>query len=280
MKLHFTKMHGAGNDFVMIDDRSLSVPWEDYPLMAAIAARRTGVGCEGIILVQPSDKADFRMRFLNPDGSEVELCGNGARCVASFAHHLGIAGKAMTMETMVGLVDAEIVGDGVKVWMPDPSDRRYDVTLEAEGKRYTGHVLSIGCPHFVVPVAPGELDDFDVARVGAALRQHEFFSPEGVNVDFVSYPQPNFIRMRTYERGVEAESGACGTGAVAAAVVGVECLKGTLPVKVSTMGGFELSIDGDWRTKKCTGMMLTGPAKRVYEGVIDLDAIEGEHEMD
>lgn len=280
MKLHFTKMHGAGNDFVMIDDRSLTAPWEDYPLMAAIAARRTGIGCEGIVLVQPSDKADFRMRFLNPDGSEVELCGNGARCVAAFAHGLGVVGKAMTMETMAGLVDAEIGPGGVKIWTPDPSDRRYDVALVTPCGRYEGHVLSVGCPHFVVPVPPGELDDFDVARVGAALRRHEFFAPEGVNVDFVGYVRPNFIRMRTYERGVEAESGACGTGAVAAAVVGVERMRGTLPVKVATMGGFELSVDGDWRTKRCTGMTLTGPAKHVYEGEIDLDAIEGEHEMD
>lgn len=280
MKLSFTKMHGAGNDFIMIDDRDLTVPFEDYQLMSSIAARRTGVGCEGIILVQPSDKADFRMRFLNPDGTEVELCGNGARCVAQFARDLGIVKRSMTMETMAGLVDAEIVGDGIKLWMPDPKNRKYDIRLTAGGREFTGHALSIGCPHFVVPLNNDELVSFDVAHYGALLRQHDAFAPEGVNVDFVSYTQPNRIRMRTYERGVEAESGACGTGAVAAAVVGAECFGFTLPVKVSTSSGFELAVDGDWRTGKCTGMTLTGPACKVYEGVIDLETVALQNELD
>ena len=279
MKLHFTKMHGAGNDFIMVDDRNLSTPFEDYQLMSAIAARRTGVGCEGIVLVQPSSKADFRMRFLNPDGTEVELCGNGARCVALFAHSLGIAGKSMTMETMAGLVDAQISENGVTLWMPDPSSRKYDVEVKTALGAFKGHAVSIGCPHFVVPVEQGALDTLDVARVGAAIRQHETFSPEGVNVDFVSYASPNRVRMRTFERGVEAETGACGTGAVAAAVVGVEVARLTLPAKVSTSAGFELTIDGDWRGGKCTGMTLTGPARKVFEGDIDLDTVDGAQEF-
>lgn len=279
MKLHFTKMHGAGNDFIMVDDRSLTTPFEDYQLMSAIAARRTGIGCEGIILVQPSEKADFRMRFLNPDGTEVELCGNGARCVALFAHSLGIAGKAMTMETMAGLVDAEIGDSGVRIWMPDPSRRRPNIAVEVPQGRFVGHVVSIGCPHFVVPVAPEMLDAFNVAGVGAAIRQHTTFAPEGVNVDFVSYTKPNLVRMRTFERGVEAETGACGTGAVAAAVIGAEMVGLTLPAKVRTSAGFELTVDGDWRGGRCTGMTLAGPARKVFEGDIDLDAIDGAQEF-
>lgn len=273
MKLKFTKMHGAGNDFIMIDDRDLTVPFEDYERMASIAARRTGIGCEGIILVQPSDRADFRMRFLNPDGTEVELCGNGARCVAKFAQSLGIVKKSMTMETMAGIVDAEILDDGVKLWMPDPSKRRYDLTVTAAGIDFAGHALAIGCPHFVVPLPADKLDTFDVEHYGALLRQHDAFAPEGINVDFVSYTLPNKIRVRTYERGVEAESGACGTGAVAAAVVGAERAGMILPVEVSTSSGFVLKIDGDWRTGRCTGMTLTGPAQFVYTGEIDLDSV-------
>ena len=279
MLLHFTKMHGAGNDFIMIDDRKLTVPYEDYQLMAAIASRRTGVGCEGIILVQPSERADFRMRFLNPDGTEVELCGNGARCVAEFAHSLGIANKSMTMETKAGLVDAEIEDVGVKIWVPDPSNRSYGVAIDVPQGRFIGHAVSIGCPHFVVPVEADKIEGFDVAGIGGAIRQHSHFSPEGVNVDFVSYVKPNRIRMRTFERGVEAESGACGTGAVAAAVAGVEAEGITLPVKVTTSSGFELTVDGDWRSRKCTGMTLTGPARKVYEGVIDLGHVDGAQEF-
>lgn len=279
MELHFTKMHGAGNDFIMIDDRGLTTPWEDYQLMAAIATRRTGIGCEGIILIQPSARADFRMRFLNPDGTEVELCGNGARCAAEFARSLGIARKSMTMETMAGLVDAEVIDGGVRIWMPDPSCKKYGMEVETPHGRFRGHAVSIGCPHFVVPLPPEALEAFDVATVGAAIRQHQAFSPDGVNVDFVSYVKPNRIRMRTFERGVEAETGACGTGAVAAAVVGVEVEGFTLPVKVSSSAGFVLSVDGDWRSGKCTGMTLTGPARKVFDGVIDLGRVDGAQEF-
>ena len=121
MKIKFTKMHGAGNDFILIDDREGQVPWEDHFVMASLAGRRVGVGCEGIILLQRSDKADFRMRFLNPDGTEVDMCGNGARCAAAFAHAIGMSGKALTMETLCGLVDAQISDNSVCVWMPEPA---------------------------------------------------------------------------------------------------------------------------------------------------------------
>ncbi len=271
MNIQFTKMHGAGNDFVMIDDRNLAVPWQDYFRMAALATRRTGVGCEGIILIQPSDRADFRMRFLNPDGTEVELCGNGARCCAAFANQLGAVGKAMTLETLAGLIDAEITETGVKIWMPEPTERRYDLAVEIEGRIFNGHAITIGVPHFVVPVT--DLATLDVARYGNRIRQHGTFAPHGVNVDFVKYCAVNRIQMRTYERGVEAESGACGTGAVAAAIIAIERGDFTLPVTVTTSTGFELHVDGDWRTRKCTGMTLTGPVKVVFEGTIDLDAL-------
>lgn len=271
MTVSFTKMHGAGNDFVMIDDRGLTVPWQDYLRMAALATRRLGVGCEGIILIQPSDRADFRMRFLNPDGTEVELCGNGARCSAAFAHRLGAAGKSMTMETLAGLVDAEIQETGVKLWMPEPAGRRYDLAVEVDGRSFEGHAITVGVPHFVVPVA--DLASLDVVHYGSLIRQHAAFAPHGTNVDFVKYCPSNRIQMRTYERGVEAESGACGTGAVAAAVIAIERGDFTLPVGITTSTGFELHVDGDWRTRKCTGLTLTGPVKTVFEGVIDLDAL-------
>jgi diaminopimelate epimerase len=271
MKIPFTKMHGAGNDFVLIDDRALTVPWQDYLRMAALATRRLGVGCEGIILIQPSERADFRMRFLNPDGTEVELCGNGARCCAAFAHRLGAAGKSMTMETLAGLIDAEIEGTGAKIWMPEPTERRYALAVEIEGRNFEGHAITVGVPHFVVPVT--DLAALDVVRFGSQIRQHATFAPHGVNVDFVKFCPVNRMQMRTYERGVEAESGACGTGAVAAAIIAIERSDFTLPVNVTTSAGFELHVDGDWRTRKCTGMTLTGPVKTVFEGVIDLDAL-------
>ncbi|MBQ9430806.1 MAG: diaminopimelate epimerase [Kiritimatiellae bacterium] len=269
MKIQFTKMHGAGNDFVMIDDRNEEIPWADHFLMAALAARRTGIGCEGIILLQKSDKADFRMRFLNPDGAEADMCGNGARCAAAFAREIGACGKALTMETRCGLVDAEIKDRGlVCVWLPEPTQRRYGIEISADGETVCGDFINTGVPHFVVPVE--NLSQVDVQRLGRKIRLHQEFAPEGTNVDFVSLRTPNRLSMRTYERGVEAESGACGTGAAACAVVAVEQHNFSLPAKIKTTTGYDLEIDGDWRRRKCTGLTLTGPVCLVYRGEIDL----------
>ena len=228
MKIAFSKMHGAGNDFVMVDDRDGIFPG-DGRRIAAIAAHRTGVGSEGVILIQKSAKADFMMRFYNPDGSEADLCGNGARCVAAFAKEIGaVRGNVMSFETRAGLVDAEIAGDGlVKVWMPDPSEE---------------------------------------------------FAPDGTNVDFVTYRAPDRVSMRTYERGVEAESGACGTGAVAAAVVGVAQHGLSFPVKVKTASGYELVVDGEMQGDAFRSVTLTGPVKKVFDGEIELDSLDIAHE--
>jgi len=265
-------MHGAGNDFVLIDDRQGLVPWEDHFLMAALAGRRTGIGCEGVILVQRSDKADFRMRFLNPDGTEVEMCGNGSRCAAAFAHAIGASGKALTMETMCGLVDAQLTESGVCVWMPEPAKKNYGVTLKVGDTTVQGDFINTGVPHFVVQVP--NVSTVDVQGLGAALRLHAAFAPDGANIDFVTFRAPNRMTMRTYERGVEAESGACGTGAVACAVVAVETAQFTLPAKIKTPSGYDLVVDGDWRHHKCTGLTLTGPVKFVFTGEIELDDLD------
>jgi len=272
-------MHGAGNDFVLIDDRDERIPWQDHILMAALAARRTGVGCEGVILVQKSKRADFRMRFLNPDGAEVEMCGNGVRCVAVFAHAIGTAGRAMTVETMCGLLKAELTDHGARVWMPEPAKRRYDMKIAREKQpAFQGHFINTGVPHFVVPVP--EVGQIDVDREGRFLRNHSAFAPEGANVNFVTFRPPNRLSMRTYERGVEAETGACGTGAVACAVVAVETAGFTLPVRIRTTAGYELVINGQWRNGICTDMTLTGPAKEVFRGSIDTDTLVLGDEME
>jgi len=246
--------------------------------MAALAARRTGVGCEGIILIQPSEKADIRMRFLNPDGTEVELCGNGSRCAAAFAHAIGAAGQSMTLETMCGLVDAELTDSGVRVWMPEATRKSYGLDVRVGASVVKGAFLNTGVPHFVVPVE--DVSAVDVVAQGRLLRQHEAFAPEGTNVSFVSFRPPDRMSMRTYERGVEDETGACGTGAVATAIVAVETAGMTLPVRVRTSAGYELIVDGDWRGRKCTGLTLTGPVKVVYQGEIELETLELSGEME
>ncbi len=276
-KTHFVKMHGAGNDFILVDDREGHFPSHDHLRIAALAARRTGIACEGVILVQRSTAADFRMVFFNPDGTEADLCGNGARCVAAFAREIGAAmSPAMTFETRAGLVDAEVVDSRlVRVWMPEPRNRRYNLQVKVKGQVVAGDFVDTGVPHFIVPTA--SVASVDVARLGRELRLSDAFAPNGTNVDFVQYRAPNIAIMRTYERGVEAETGACGTGAVAAAVVGVETKGLSLPIRVRCSQGCELMVEGDWRRAKSTGFVLTGPVKRVFDGEIDLDALEVEN---
>ena len=277
--VRFTKMHGAGNDFVLVDDRDETFP-ERGSLIAAMAADHTGIGCEGVILVRKSSKADFRMTFYNPDGTEAELCGNGARCVAAFARRIGaVKSSSMTFETGAGLVDAEIIDDSlVKVWMPEPKNRRYGLQVKVGDTFVSGDYVEAGVPHFIVPCE--SVASVDVEGLGRALRLSDAFAPNGTNVDFVQFIPAHKALIRTYERGVEAESGACGTGAVATAVVAVETKKMSLPVHVRTSQGYTLTVDGDWRHAKSTGFTLTGPVKKVFEGVVDLDSFDTGNEME
>lgn len=262
MKLvNFVKMHGAGNDFIMIDDRDDSFPDHDYMRIAAMASRPSGIGCEGVILVQKSETADFRMRFFNPDGSEAELCGNGARCVAAFARAIGaVDHDRMVFETSAGPITAEIVEENsVRVSMPDVSKLKDDFAV-------------VGVPHKIVPVE--NLALVDVFNEGRRIRSSEEFAPGGTNVDFVTYHTSNRLTIRTYERGVEAETGACGTGSVAAAVIGVRDYAMEFPVQVKTIGGYELVVDGEIDGERFHSITLTGPVKVVFSGTIDLDAID------
>ena len=260
MRVRFAKMHGAGNDFVLVDDREGTFP-ADPALIAAMGARGTGVGCEGVILVQRSATADFRMRFFNPDGSEAEMCGNGARCVAAFAREIGAApADRMRFETVAGEVRAEIVGANlVRIGLPDPKDLR-------------DNFVNSGVPHRIVPVA--DLAAADVEGEGRRIRRSEEFAPAGTNVDFVAYHAPGRADIRTYERGVEAETGACGTGSVAAALVGVAQHGLSFPVTVRTAKGFELVIGGEFDGKAFRSVTLTGPVARVFDGEIDLDSLD------
>lgn len=255
----FVKMHGAGNDFVLIDDRDENFPAEARRI-ALMATRRVGIGCEGVILVQKSDTADFKMRFYNPDGSEVELCGNGARCVALFARSIGAAASdKMCFETLAGMIEAEILSPKlVRIKMPDPTDIEDDYCV-------------VGVPHKIMSVE--NLARVNVLEEGRRIRLDPQFAPMGTNVDFVSYRPSNRLSIRTYERGVESETGACGTGAVASAVIGVLDYGLEFPVKVMTSHGYELIIEGCESDGKISELFLTGPVEKVYEGVFDYDSL-------
>lgn len=268
MKIRFVKMHGAGNDFVMIDDRSAVFPVNDRQRIARMGARQTGIGCEGIILVQDSDSADFRMRFFNPDGSEAELCGNGARCVAAFAREIGaVSADTMRFETLAGEVRAEIVRSGSSQHLGPSTDRLVRIAMP-DPKGLRENFVNSGVPHCIVPV--DDLANADVVGEGRRIRCSDAFAPAGTNVDFVAYHRPDRVDIRTYERGVEAETGACGTGSVAAALVGVSQYGMSFPVTVRTVKGYELTIDGEFDGNDFRHVTLTGPVARVFAGEIEI----------
>ncbi len=252
--IHFVKMHGAGNDFILVDNRLGDFPLTTRSEIAAFAKRPSGIGCEGVILVEKSETADFRMRFYNPDGSEAEMCGNGARCVAAFALEIGAAKEPkMRFETAAGEVAAQVLSPHeVRIGMPPPHGLK-------------GNFIVAGVPHQIVEET--DLAAVDVDAEGRRIRNSAAFAPNGTNVDFVCWEDSHKVKLRTYERGVEAESFACGTGAVATALVGVANGRGTFPVEVRTFRGEKLIVDGE----RCAdgsfvNVTLTGPVQRVFEG--------------
>ena len=270
VNLAFWKMHGAGNDFILFDDRDGTFPAQDASWTARIACRRTGIGCEGLVLIQPSATADFRMRFFNPDGAEAAMCGNGARCVAVLAHEIGVAPRRMRIETAAGLLRAEILGANVRLSMTDPRDWRLDAVLKVMDAEVRYTFVNTGVPHTVVEVT--DLDACRVAELGAALRRHPAFAPAGTNVDFVQAAGPHAIRLRTYERGVEAETLACGTGITAAALVEARLGCVSPPVEVATAGGYILTVDFRLTDEGATDVSLLGPATHVFQGTVTYPA--------
>jgi len=266
MEIAFWKMHGAGNDFILVDDRRQQFPAAHRAWLAAIADRRTGVGCEGIILIQPSAKADFRMRFFNPDGGEVEMCGNGARCVARLACELGAAPAEMSIDTVAGVLRAAVSGSQVRLRLTTPRDWRLGRTLALpDGTTPYGFVNS-GVPHVVVETK--DLEGLDVARVGAAIRYHADFRPAGTNANFIAVTGPDALRIRTYERGVEGETLACGTGITAAALVAGKLGRVKPPVKVTCRSGDVLVVDYTLTPDGADNVTLLGPAVHVFRGML------------
>lgn len=269
MKISFVKMHGAGNDFLVADDREERFPIRDRDWMARIAARRTGVGSDGVLLIQRSDRASFRMRFINPDGGEVDMCGNGARCIARHAHTLGIVPATMTIETRAGILEANLEGDRVRLRMTDPKDWRMDQTLSIGDQAFRYTFVNTGVPHVVVET--DSLETTDVEGLGRALRRHPAFQPDGTNVNFAQRTGPDAISVRTFERGVEGETLACGTGIVASGLTMAQRHQMPLPVRVRAASGDVLEVSGERSGGGLSRVTLCGPAVYVFEGTLLYD---------
>lgn len=271
--IEFWKMNGSGNDFILIDNRDEIVPEDKMSnLVLKACRRRTSVGADGVIFVTRSDRYDFAWRFFNADGGEVEMCGNGSRCVCRFAYLKGIAGPRMTFETLAGPVSGEVNGRFVKVRMPLPSQMRLDVRIENDPTWETVDFINTGVPHVVVRV--NQVDTYPVVEQGRALRYHDQFAPEGANANFVQILGPDELAMRTYERGVEDETLACGTGAVASAIVTAERGLVEQPVKVRTRSGEILTITFKKEGERFQEVWMKGSTTIVYEGKLHEEAIE------
>jgi len=263
MGLRFTKMCGCGNDFIVVDNRDGVLEQDAAEFARVHCERRRGVGADGLILIEPSEDADFRIRFFNADGSEAEMCGNGARCVVRFAARHRIAPLPMSFETVAGTMEADMEGENVTLVMRDVATPSEPVELDVEGQALTVHPIEAGVPHAIVFV--DDVEAVDVEKLGRAIRTHPAFEPRGTNVDFVQLLGPASIRIRTYERGVEGETLACGTGAVGSAVVShLRKDAGGPPLDVQVQGGL-LTVDFTASEGGLGDVRLIGDAVFVYD---------------
>ncbi len=272
-RIPFFKMHGGGNDFVLLDHRARFIPESGQPAFARrVCHRQVGVGADGLILLENSEKADFRWRFYNADGSEPEMCGNGGRCAARFAVLQGLAPAALSFETLAGIINAQVNGRRVRLEMAGVGDLKLEQTIPLDGETLTGHFVRVGVPHVVIPVA--DLEQVPVAAWGREVRFHPLFAPAGTNVDFVCFGGPRELFMRTYERGVEDETLACGTGAVAAALVAARLGRAASPATVHTRGGEALTVHFQPQGDAFTGVALEGEALVVCQGELWVDELK------
>jgi diaminopimelate epimerase len=270
--IEFWKMHGSGNDFIIIDNRDGKVKEQEMSfLVRRSCRRRESVGADGVIFVTRSDEYDFAWRFFNADGGEAEMCGNGGRCVSRYAYLKGIAGPEMTFETLAGPISATVNGRTVKVLMPKPTGIALDPGIEFQKGWLNAGFINTGVPHLVAQV--NRLHDHPVVEQGRMVRYHERFAPEGTNADFIKVTGTDSLEIRTYERGVEDETLACGTGAMAGALVASAWNMVESPVKVKTRGGETLTIHFEKHGESVKKVWMEGNTTRVYEGVLHEEAL-------
>jgi len=258
----FTKVVGAGNDFVVVDNRRRRFR-RFAPLARWACDRRRGIGADGLVVAERSRRGDLRMRIFNPDGSEPAMCGNGARCVALHAYQAGWARRQMAIETRAGILAAHVLnGTRVRLRMPQPRSFAQQ-TLRVRGRSSQVATVTVGVPHAVLVVP--DVAHVDVLGLGRALRYHRHFAPQGTNVDFVQVGRST-VRLRTYERGVEQETLACGTGATATAAILWKYYHRRSPVRVVTQSGETLCVRFQADTSTIQEISLEGPARVVFSG--------------
>src|SRR3989338_1801983 len=268
-KIPFVKMAGAGNDFIIMEGGG----GLDYADLAKKAChRQMGIGADGVLILDKSKSSDFRMRIINADGSEAEMCGNGARCMAAYVADKHVsANRLFSMETLAGQILAEANGATARVRLSDPKDYRAGIVLKVGGQVLHASYIDTGVPHAVVFV--DGLSEVDVDSLGRLVRNHNAFKPRGANVNFVEQNRKDMVTVRTYERGVEGETLACGTGAVAGALVGYLHLNPKVKevndafMRVLTKSGEILEVTFDLQDgNRITDVWLKGSANVIAKG--------------
>lgn len=271
--LPFVKMSGAGNDFILIDHRRQAIHPEAMAEFARLVCRRKySIGADGLILIEDTEGADFQWKFFNADGSVAEMCGNGARCAARFAYMHGIAPARMRFETLAGTIEASVSDIDVAVKMTNPRDFKLHQKVNVEGRDIVLHSVDTGVPHAVIFV--DDIDEVDICGLGRRIRHHEAFHPAGTNVNFIGRVGEQY-KVRTYERGVENETLACGTGATAAVLMIAHLEGKSSPIEIVTSGGDRLTILFDLQEgPNAEDVFLKGPAHIIYKGELTAEALQ------
>ncbi len=261
----FYKMSGSGNDFILIDNREGVTPETQIrQFVVGSCRRRLSVGADGMILIESSEAVDFKWRFFNADGSLPEMCGNGARCAARYAFINGIAGRQMAFETLAGIIEANVREGNVRIRMTNPQELKSKISINVAGETIDAGSIHTGVPHVVTLVE--DIEAVNVVETGRLIRNHPDFSLEGTNVNFVSVDQKGEIFIRTYERGVEDETLACGTGNVAAALILAYEREMTSPVSLTTRSGSQLTVYFQKKGDGYKEVFLEGDARVIYQG--------------
>jgi len=262
-KIEFTKMVASGNDFVVIEGHKVTKSQSHKALAKQVCDRKFGIGADGMLVLEKSKVADIRMRIFNADGSEADMCGNGARCAALY-----MGKKKLTLETKAGIIHAEVRGDNVKIRLTEPKDIKLGVAVKLNNRTLKVNFINTGVPHAVIFV--DGLGKINVDSLGRQIRYHKAFAPQGTNVNFIEVLDSNSIKIRTYERGVEAETLACGTGSTASALVLALSINAGNRVNVHTKSGEVLKVYFKKDNHKFNDVWLEGRAGIVYKGVYNV----------
>jgi diaminopimelate epimerase len=271
-KIPFWKFSASANDFIVLDNREERYSAPAGWLAQRATARRYSAGADGLILIENSKKADIRIRFFNPDGNEFNTCGNGGRCAARFCSLILRMGAKFTMETNIGVVDAIIENTSVKLKFVPPSEIRLNVSLQLDNQEIRGHVVRVGDPHFITHTK--NIREIPFVQLARTIRHHPDLAPDGANVHFIEPVSRTLLKIRSFERGVEDETLACGSGCISAATSTYLNHETDPPVRFEPQSGIPVEVHFD-PAGKFQDLYLLGDARFIYSGELTKEALSG-----